>query len=112
MIEIEVKPHPLYRREGADLHMDLPISLPDAVLGARVEAPTPDGSVALKVAPDTSSGAVLRLKGRGFVDGATGRRGNLYARLMIALPEASDPALHAFAETMQRERPYTPRRRG
>ncbi len=111
MIEIEVRAHPLYRREGADLHMDLPVSLPDAVLGARVEAPTPEGDVALRVAPHTSSGAVLRLKGRGFVDGPTGRRGDLYARVMIVLPETSDPELDALAETMRRERPYTPRRK-
>ena len=45
LIELAIKPHPLYRREGADLHMDLPISVPDAVLGAKVDAPTPDGPV-------------------------------------------------------------------
>ncbi len=112
LIELEVRPHPVFRREGADLHMDLPISLPDAVLGAKVEAPTPEGDVALRVAPNTSSGATLRLKGRGFVDGPTGRRGDLYARVMIALPEAPDPELEALAETLRRERPYTPRRRG
>ena len=112
MIELEVRSHPIFRREGADLHMDLPVSLPDAVLGAKVEAPTPEGDVALRVAPHTSSGATLRLKGRGFVDGATGRRGDLYARVMITLPEIADPALDAFCEEMRRDRPYAPRRRG
>lgn len=111
LVELTVRPHPVYRAEGADLHMDLPVSLPDAVLGAKVSAPTPDGEVSLTVAPRSSSGAVLRLKGRGGVDAETGRRGDLFARLMIALPEGPDPELERFAETARRERPYQPRRR-
>lgn len=111
LVELAIRPHPIYRVEGADLHMDLPVSLPDAVLGAKVAAPTPDGEVSLTVAPRSSSGAVLRLKGRGGVDAETGRRGDLFARLMIALPEGPDPELERVAETLRRERPYQPRRR-
>jgi DnaJ-class molecular chaperone len=112
LVELAIKPHPLYRREGADLHMDLPVSLPDAVLGAKVDAPTPEGVVSLTVPKGSSSGAVLRLKGRGAVDAASGKRGDLFARLMIALPETPDPELERFAERFRSERPYTPRRRG
>ena len=110
LIELAVRPHPLYRREDADLHMDLPVTLYDAVLGAKVQAPTPDGEVSLSVPKGSSSGAVLRLKGRGAVDGATGRRGDLFAKLLVALPE-SDDALVTFAETLKRDAPYTPRKR-
>ena len=110
LIELAIRPHPLYRREGADLHMDLPVTLYDAVLGAKVQAPTPDGEVSLSVPKASTSGAVLRLKGRGAVDGQTGRRGDLFAKVMVALPETDDGLL-AFAETLQREHPYTPRRR-
>ena len=110
LIEIAIRPHPVYRREGSDLHMDLPVTLYDAVLGAKVQAPTPDGEVSLSVPKLSTSGAVLRLKGRGAVDGPTGRRGDLFAKLMVALPEGDDE-LQAFAEAMKRDRPYTPRRR-
>jgi DnaJ-class molecular chaperone len=112
LIELAVRPHPVFRREGADLHMDLPVSVPDAVLGAKVEAPTPEGGVTLTVPKGSNTGKVLRLKGRGAVDGQTGRRGDLLVRLETHLPEQPDAALEAFAEEWRRERPYTPRRRG
>ncbi len=112
LIELAIKPHPLYRREGPDLHMDLPISVPDAVLGAKVDAPTPDGPVTLTVAPHSNSGAVLRLKGRGAVDAGSGHRGDLFARLIIALPDPPDADLDRFAEIWRKDRPYTPKRRG
>jgi DnaJ-class molecular chaperone len=110
LIELVVRPHPVYRREGENLVMDLPVSVPDAVLGGKVQAETPDGPVTLNVPKGTSSGAMLRLKGRGLGDGQ-GRRGDLLARVMITLPPGTDPALDAFAETWRAERPYTPRRR-
>ncbi len=105
LVELAIRPHPVYRRDGVDLHMDLPVTLYDAVLGAKVQAPTPEGEVSLTVPKGTTSGAVLRLKGRGASDGATGRRGDLFAKLIVALPEA-DAAL-----AMRAERPYAPRRR-
>ncbi len=111
LIELAIRPHPLYRREGADLHMDLPIALPDAVLGAKVDAPTPDGAVSLTVPKGANSGATLRLRGRGGVDPDGGRRGDLFARLMIVLPEPPGPELEHFAEIMRKDRPYTPRRK-
>ena len=112
LVELVVRPHPLYRREGADLHMDLPVSVPDAVLGGRVEAPTPEGAVTLTVPRGSSSGAILRLKGRGASDPQTGRRGDLLAKLMIVLPEVIDGELDQFVETWRKDRPYTPRRKG
>ncbi len=112
LIELSLRPHPIFRREEADLHMDLPVSVPDAVLGAKVDAPTPDGPVALTVPRHAQAGAVLRLKGRGAVDAETGRRGDLFAHIVIALPETIDPELERFAETWRRERPYSPPRRG
>ena len=110
LIELAIKPHPLYRREGANLHMDLPVSVPDAVLGAKIAAPTPDGAVTLTVPKGANSGATLRLKGRGGVDEA-GKRGDLFARLIVTLPETPDETLTRFAETWRTERPYTPKAR-
>jgi DnaJ-class molecular chaperone len=110
-IELHISSHPVYRRDGATLTMDVPISVPDAVLGGKVEAPTPDGPVTLTVPKGANSGQILRLKGRGLGDPATGKRGDLLARLMVMLPETVDPELQTIAETWRAQRPYTPRRR-
>jgi DnaJ-class molecular chaperone len=112
IVEITIRPHPLYRREGDSLVMDLPISVPDAVLGAKVQAPTPEGPVTLTVPKGSNAGSTLRLKGRGLPDPKGGARGDLLARLQIVLPETIDPELEAFAETWRKDRPYTPRRKG
>jgi DnaJ-class molecular chaperone len=111
LIELAIRPHPIFRREGDNLIMDLPVSVPDAVLGAKVEAPTPEGPVSLTVPKGSNSGSTLRLKGRGLPNGRGGR-GDLMARVMVTLPDAPDPALEAFAETWRKERPYKPHRRG
>ena len=109
-IELTLRPHPSYRRDGDTLVMDLPIGVPDAVLGGKVQAPTPDGPVTLSVPKGSNSGSVLRLKGRG-VGGAQGRRGDLLARLVVTLPDTVDGELERFAEAWRSERPYAPRRR-
>ena len=109
-IELSIAPHPIYRREGEVLVMDVPVTVYDAVLGGKVEAPTPDGPVTLTVPKGSNSGAKLRLKGRGLSD-AQGRRGDLFARLVITLPDRLEPELEAFAEEWKKKRPYSPRRR-
>ena len=110
LIELTFKPHPTYRREGDTLVMDLPVSIPDAVLGGKVEASTPDGNVMLAVPKGSNSGATLRLKGRGLVD-AKGKRGDLLARLVVTLPETIDPDLEKFAQAWREQKPYTPKRK-
>jgi len=106
LIELRVLPHPLYRRDGANLTMDLPISVPDAVLGGKVQVPTPDGKVVMSLPKGSNSGKVLRLKGRGAY--AEGRRGDLLAKLVVTLPEEADDLLVRFAEDWRKNRPYTP----
>jgi DnaJ-class molecular chaperone len=108
-IELAFAQHPIYRREGETLVMDVPITAYDAVLGGKVEAPTPDGPVTLTIPKGSNSGARLRLKGRGLID-AQGRRGDLFARLMVTLPEG-DAELEKFAETWKSKRPYAPKRK-
>jgi DnaJ-class molecular chaperone len=110
LIELAIKPHPIYRPENGALVMDLPITVPDAVLGGKVEAPTPDGPVTLSIPKGSNSGAKLRLKGRGLAD-AKGHRGDLFARLVVTLPDAPDAELEKFAEVWREKRPYTPKRR-
>lgn len=110
LIEIAIRPHPRFRREGDHLAMDVPITVPDAVLGGKVQAPTPDGPVTLNVPKGSNSGSVLRLRKRGLAD-SQGRRGDLLARLVVTLPDDGDPELESFAESWRRDRPYTPRQR-
>jgi DnaJ-class molecular chaperone len=109
-IELSFALHPVFRREGEVLVMDVPIPVYDAVLGGKVEAPTPDGPVTLTVPKGANSGTRLRLKGRGLSD-PKGHRGDLFARLIVTLPETPDAALDTLAETWKRERPYSPKRK-
>ena len=109
-IELVVRPHAIFRRDGESLVMDLPVTIPDAVLGGKVEARTPDGAVTLTVPKGANSGQSLRLKGRGLSD-ARGKRGDLLARIVLMLPEKPDAELEAFAERWRKERPYTPKKK-
>ena len=110
LIEISIRPHAIYRREAGGLVMDLPVSVPDAILGGKVQAPTPDGPVTMTVPKGANAGQTLRLKGRGLSDGK-GKRGDLLARLVLVLPETIDPELETFAETWRAERSYKPKKR-
>ena len=94
IVTIEVAAHPFFTRDGKDIRLDLPISLKEAVLGAKVKVPTPEGPVMLTVPKGASSGKVLRLKGRGFADKA-GKRGDQLVTLVIDVP-AGDAALERF----------------
>jgi DnaJ-class molecular chaperone len=109
-IELVMRPHPIFRREGDALVMDLPVSIPDAVLGGKVEARTPDGAVTLTVPKGANSGQSLRLKGKGLSD-SRGKRGDLLARIVLMLPEKADHELESFAERWRKERPYTPKKK-
>ena len=110
MIELAVKPHKQFLREGDNLLVDVPVSVPDAVLGGKVQAATPEGPVTLSVPKGSNSGSVLRLRGRGMPT-LRGGRGDLLARLVVTLPDSPDAALEALAETWRKDRPYTPRRK-
>lgn len=92
LIEIGVRPHPFFVRDGDDIRLDLPISLREAVLGGKVPVPTPTGPVIATVPKWSNSGKVLRLKGRGMPK-KSGAKGDLYVALRIVLPDAPDAAL-------------------
>ncbi len=108
LIELKIAPHPVFKRDGADLTMDLPVSVPDAVLGGKIQVPTPEGAVMMTIPKGSNSGKVLRLKGRGAYAG--GKRGDLLARLAVTLPETPDDELIRFATEWRDKRPYKPGR--
>ena len=94
LIEISVKPHRFFERRGHDIHIELPVTLSEAVLGARVKAPTPTGAVMLIVPKGSNSGATLRLKGKGVRRGDG--HGDQLVKLKVMLPPQPDPELEAF----------------
>lgn len=94
-VTIEVRPHAFFRRDGADVRVELPVTLAEAVTGAKVKVPTVDGPVMLGVPAGSSSGKILRLKGKGFTR-KDGTRGDQLVSLLIDVP-ADDAALSAFA---------------
>jgi DnaJ-class molecular chaperone len=109
LIEIKVAPHPVFIRDGLDIEVTLPITLYEATLGGKVEVPTLHGAVGLKVPAGTSSGKVLRLKGRGVEKGRM--KGDQRVRLQIHLPEKVDAKLEAFMKDMQKNASYDPRQK-
>jgi DnaJ-class molecular chaperone len=101
LVNVRFRSHPLYRAEGRDLHVDVPVALADAVLGAKVPVETPYGRLAVAIPAWSSSDRKLRLKGKGLPL-KSGGHGDLYAHVRIMLPEGGDHELEAL---MRRERP-------
>jgi len=99
-LRVKVRPHPHVRREGKDLAVDLPVTVPEAVEGAEVRLPTFEGPVALRVPKGASSGMRLRLRGKGLPDLHGGARGDLYAVVQLVLPTESE-ALHKAARSLE-----------
>ena len=101
-VVMNVRPHPLFTREGADLHCEVPISLVQAALGAEIEVPTLEGKVALRVPEGTQPGKVMRLRGKGLPSLRTGERGDQYVRIFVEVPtklsEEQRELLEQFAE--------------
>jgi len=101
LIQVTVAPHPYLTRDGNDLRMDLPVTLKEAVLGAKVPVPTLSGTVNLSIPANSNSGAVLRLKGKGVPAHGGEAVGDLYVRLVVALPGRPDAQLKSFVEGWQ-----------
>lgn len=108
LIEIEVLPDPRFVREGDDLIYELPISLSEAVLGGKVNVPTPTGAVAMSIPKGSNTGSTLRLKGKGAPKRGGGA-GDELVRLKIVLPRSSDPDLEAFVANWEKGKQHNPR---
>jgi len=97
ILVIRVKPHPLFKREGDDLHIDVPIHVSEAIKGGKVKVPTFEGAVQVKVPPGTPSGGMLRVRGKG-VERKNRPKGDLYVHFVIHIPEKSSPELDKIAD--------------
>jgi len=87
-VVVNLKPHSIFEREGADLHCDMPITFPQATLGAEIDAPTLKGKIKIKIPAGTPGGKVFRLRGHGVPDVRTGQTGDLFVRVQIAVPKS------------------------
>ena len=108
LITVRVAPHPHFKAEGANLRVEVPITLYEAVLGGKVRVPTLDGAVELAIPAGTNTGRTFRLKGKGIK--AKSGAGDLLATVRIVLPDRPDPELEALMRTWQQDKPYNPRR--
>jgi DnaJ-class molecular chaperone len=109
IVTLKFAPHPLFKVEGRDLRLDLPLTLYEAALGASVAVPTLEGKVEMTIPPNSSSGRTLRLRGKGL-EGAGGVRGDLYVSLKIVLPDQADPDFEALMRRWRESKPYDPRK--
>jgi DnaJ-class molecular chaperone len=105
-IEIEVDQHPLFQRKGRDIHIEVPVTLPEAVLGAKITVPTIHGPVSLKVPRGANTGSLLRLKGKGLAPNSGNAVGDQYVKLRVVLPDPPDPELAQFLERWTERHPY------
>ena len=108
LITIQIAPHPFFKVEGSDLRLDLPIALYEAVLGAKVRAPTLGSAVELSIPKNTSSGRTFRLKGKGLPK-SDGSFGDLFVTTRIVLPDGNDADLEALMTKWRDRHPYNPR---
>ncbi len=111
LVEARVRPHPVFKRSGDDVTLDVPLTLDEAVLGAKIEIPTLTGRVQLTIPPATSSGKVFRLKGKGIVNATSGMTGDQLATVRIVLPDTIDPELSEFMQAWRERHRYDPGRK-
>jgi DnaJ-class molecular chaperone len=105
LIEVKVAEHPTFKRQGRDIHVDLPVSLSQAVLGAKVDVPTTSGSVTLTVPKGSNTGSTLRLRGKGVPASKTEAAGDQYVTIKIMLPSTPDADLEAWARNWAAKHP-------
>ena len=109
LVEMSIKPHRFFTREGDDIHVEIPVTLTEAVLGGRINVPTPSGPVTMTVPKHSNTGSVLRLRGKG-VSRQGGGHGDEFVKLKVMLPDPPDPALDAFVSNWEAGKSYDPRR--
>lgn len=108
-VELKLRPHPFFERDGNDIILELPVTLDEAILGAKVEAPTIDGRVAISVPKGASSGQTLRLRGKGVHNAQTGATGDQLVKIRIVMPSRIDAELEKFIEGWRAKHAYDPR---
>jgi DnaJ-class molecular chaperone len=109
-VELHVEPHPFFSRKDDNIHVEVPITLKEAVLGAPIEVPTIGGPVTVTVPKGSNTGARLRLRDRGIRNRKSGQRGHQLITLKVVLPTAEEPELVTFLEAWQPKHRQEPRK--
>ena len=102
--------HAFFERKGYDIYIQVPVTPAEAVLGAKIEVPTIDGTAFLRVPPATSSGKTFRVRGRGVKDPRSDERGDQFVRITIAVPEIPDEATKDLMRQYSERNPENPRK--
>ena len=110
VVVVHVDPHPVYRREGEDLHCEVPITITEAALGGHVEVQTPEGAVVIEVPAGTQAGQRFRLRKRGLPRPGEGGRGDLYVEARVWVPRVHDDESRELLREFARRNPENPRR--
>lgn len=111
LVEVKVRPHPQFKRQGDDILIEVPITIDEAILGAKIEVPSISGRLQLTVPKGTSSGRTFRLKGKGVVNRSTGTSGDQLVTTRIVLPDTIDDHLSYFFNTWKQSHGYDPGRK-
>jgi len=111
IVEVHVEPHPHFTRQDSDIHVEVPVTLNEAVLGATIRVPTVSGPVAVKVPPGSNTGSILRLRGKGVISQRTKQAGDQYVKLKVVLPDPPDAELTQFMERWAKTRSYDVRKK-
>jgi molecular chaperone DnaJ len=109
-LRIEVKPHAFFERRGNDLHTQVPVTVSEASLGAKIEVPTIDGRALVRIPPGTNSGKTLRLKEKGVPSARNGARGDQYVEIQIVVPEPTDERVRNLMKELESVAPADPRK--
>ena len=109
-VELHVEPHPFFRRKDDNIHVEVPVTLKEAALGAQIKVPTIGGPVTMTVPKGSNTGTTLRLRDRGIRNRKSGQRGHQFISLKVVLPAAEEPELVAFLETWQPKTAQDPRK--
>lgn len=108
-LKIKVKPHPIFKRKGDDIYLDLPVTFYEAALGKEIEIPTVDGTAELKIPQGVQNGTRLRLKGKGVPNLKTKERGDQYMEIKIMMPDKISEDNRKGFEELAKSQPYNPR---
>jgi DnaJ-class molecular chaperone len=106
---VHILPHPYFEREGQDIRVQVPVSVSEAILGGKVDVPTIDGVITLKIPPGTSSGQRLRLRERGLPTPGSSGRGDQYVEVKVVVPSSLDDRSRELIEEFARRNPQNPR---
>ena len=109
-LQVMVKPHAYFERRGNDLYTKVPVTVPEASLGAKIEVPTIDGRSLVRIPPATNSGKTLRLKDKGVPHGKSGARGDQYVEIQVIVPEPTDERVRNLMKELEGIEPADPRK--